>query len=111
MNNALAIPELVEIKNIMEKMLVEAQQANWSELNRLDSERRSIIQSDENYVVDPNVQSTMSRRELSILIRKLDDTVNDVVLTAKKNLQNENRNHSKQVAALRGYAKASVDYS
>lgn len=111
MNNALTIPELVKIKNIMEKMLVEAQQANWTELNRLDSERRSIIQSDKNYVVDPNVKSTMSRSELSILIRKLDDTVNDVVLTAKKNLLQQNRHHTKQVAALRGYAKASLDYS
>lgn len=43
MNPPLSIEQLKRLKGIMQTMLAEANNANWQELSRLDSERRVLI--------------------------------------------------------------------
>ncbi len=43
MNLPLSIEQLKQLRSIMQTMLVEANNANWQELSRLDSERRVLI--------------------------------------------------------------------
>ncbi len=43
MNPSLSISQLKRLKDIMQTMLSEANNANWQELSRLDSERRVLI--------------------------------------------------------------------
>ena len=43
MNPPLSIVQLKQLKGIMQSMLAEANDANWQELSRLDSERRVLI--------------------------------------------------------------------
>lgn len=48
MSSRLTILQLQQLKSIMQKMLAEASAANWSELSRLDGERRVVLDYPEN---------------------------------------------------------------
>lgn len=48
MNSRPSIRQLEQLKTVMTQMLVEANNANWQELSRLDSERRVILNYSEN---------------------------------------------------------------
>lgn len=43
MNSTLSVEQLKQLKGIMQSMLAQANNANWQELSRLDSERRVLI--------------------------------------------------------------------
>ena len=92
----------------MEEMLREARDSNWQALNRLDSERRVIIESNLQTSNGPLTSSKESKRLLAHRIQELDAALNQIVLQARENLVNENRQHACQVKAMQGYAQANA---
>ncbi len=60
MNPSLSIDQLKRLKGIMQTMLLEANNANWQELSRLDSERRVLIDYKERASGKPNVSHKAS---------------------------------------------------
>lgn len=48
MTHRLSLDQLQQLESIMQKMLIEANAANWPELSRLDGERRILLNYPEN---------------------------------------------------------------
>lgn len=108
MNGALTISELVKVHTLMLSMLEEAVNANWQELNRLDSERRVLLEQKNN---SPLVAPSTPGQDYDDWCQKiltLDAQINETVKTARQQLINENRGLNAQMNAKKGYQSAAT---
>lgn len=136
MTKPLTHSELESLISIMNRMLVEANSSNWQALNRLDSERRVILQykdklnqstpASENYSDDQRLLQTASvtnqagvdsigngdnqqapnYRELVAKVIELDRILISTAQEARQDLLLKKRQNANQFKAKQGYAKA-----
>lgn len=106
MSGALTISELVKVHTLMLSMLNEAVNANWQELNRLDSERRVLLEQNNNSPLGDKATPGADYDDWCQKILKLDSHINETVKSARQQLINENRGLTAQVNAKKGYQNA-----
>jgi hypothetical protein len=137
MTKPLTHNELESLISIMKKMLVEANNSNWQALNRMDGERRTILQHHENSIQSTHVsnefyadqrdqnqrsiteleragiddsrksQETLNYRELVAKVVELDKKLISTVQDARQDLLLKKRQNTNQFKAKQGYAEAS----
>ncbi|MFK8077127.1 MAG: hypothetical protein AB8B84_11110 [Granulosicoccus sp.] len=105
MKSLLALSVLVKVHGVMLSMLEEAEKANWQELNRLDSERRSLLENDQNSVI-VGKRTSNEYDDWCKKILKLDAEINRTVIVAKQNLVKEGRGMNAQINAKKSYEDA-----
>lgn len=103
MSEALTIAQLVKVHTLMLSMLEEAVNANWQELNRLDSERRVLLENKNNNPLAEQSKSGADYEDWCQKILALDTQINDTVLAARQQLIKENRELTAQMNAKKGY--------
>lgn len=106
MSNALHISELVKVHSVMLSMLEQAVNANWQELNRLDSERRILLENKNDSPVNRAITSNVDYKDWCNKILELDAKINETVVQAKKDLMKESRDLTAQKNAKKGYQNA-----
>lgn len=121
MNPPLSIEQLRRLEGIMQTMLAEANNANWQELSRLDSERRVLIDYQERslgkHINAPDKAPAISSARttpnpeylaLSAELKALDKAITTTVLNARHALLEQTRGLRAQVSAKKGYEQANT---
>lgn len=117
MRNALSHSKLLKLLGIMNKMLTTAKQENWQELDRLDSERRMLIDYDSEFSISRQSINVHTATEiardseyatLSKQIEQLDRAIMKTVTDARKLSLDQNRGLAGQVKAKNVYAQTSA---
>lgn len=115
MKKPLSYDVLIALKELMNSMLVEAENGNWQALSHLDAKRRELLNQD----TDPNIsnkkhkshilskenQSSSAYRSLCNEILTLDEKITTTVQEAKHRLVKENRDMRTQIVAKKLYAQ------
>lgn len=103
MSQALTIAQLVKVHTLMLSMLDEAVNANWQELNRLDSERRVLLDENSSSTLTEQSKPGADYEDWCQKILTLDTQINETVQAARQQLIKENRELTAQMNAKKGY--------
>ena len=95
--------QLKGIYSVMQNMHSEAVKGNWPELDRLDSQRRELLEAGTPSAQHEAAKNTPEYVELRTKILQLDTAINDKVSNARQLLINENRDFTAQLNAKKGY--------
>ena len=121
MKQPLSIDQLKRLKVIMQMMLSEANNANWQELSRLDSERRVLIDFDAAVLdehkdaVEPesaerkrSLDRQTEYQALSNELVAIDEEISNTVQKARQALLEQTRGLKAQVSAKKEYEQANT---
>ena len=121
MKQPLSIDQLKRLKVIMQMMRSEANNANWQELSRLDSERRVLIDFDAAVLdehkdaVEPesaerkrSLDRQTEYQALSNELVAIDEEISNTVQKARQALLEQTRGLKAQVSAKKEYEQANT---
>ena len=121
MKQPLSIDQLKRLKVIMQMMLSEANNANWQELSRLDSERRVLIDFDAAVLdehkdaVEPesaerkrSLDRQTEYQALSNELVAIDEEISNTVQKARQALLEQTRGLKAQVSAKKEYEQVNT---